>query len=333
MPADHTVDLTIIVVSYNTCAMTLACLDSIAAQTQDVNFEVIVVDNASSDGSDAAVQRHPLGQNLIALKENIGFARANNLAAQRARGELILLLNPDTVVLDHAIDRLVAFAPTRPWAGIWGGRTLFADGRLNPSSCWGRMSPWNLFSRVLGLTGFAPLSRLFNDEAYGGWRRDSVASVDIVSGCFLLVRRSLWRELGGFDQAFFMYGEDADFCLRAARLGAAPAITPDATIVHYGGASEATRAGKMIKLLSAKALLIRRHWAPSTQRLGLALLAAWPLGRWIALSAHGRMTGCSATCAAAHEWREIWCRRDLWLVAYAGAAAPLIAALRPSTAS
>jgi len=332
MSADRPVDLTIIVVSYNTCALTLACLDSIAAETRNIAFEVIVVDNASSDGSPVALRQHALGQHLIALNENIGFARANNLAALGARGEMILLLNPDTLVLDRAIERLKAFARAHPWAGIWGGRTVYADGRLNPSSCWARMSPWNLFCRAAGLTGIAPGSRLFNGEAYGGWQRDSVGTVDIVSGCFMLIRRSLWRELGGFDPAFFMYGEDADLCLRAGRLGARPAISPDATIVHHGGASEPARTLKMVKLLSAKAQLIRRHWAGALQPLGLGLLAAWPLGRWLALAACGRIAGRAELVTAARTWREIWRQRGLWLGAPNAAAATPSEALQLSTA-
>jgi hypothetical protein len=109
-----------------------------------------------------------------------------------------------------------------------------------------------------------------------------------------------------------MYGEEADLCLRARRLGARPAITPDATIIHLGGASEATRAGKMVKLLAAKAMLIDRHLAPGTRRLGRVLLAAWPLTRWLAFSALARTTRKSRHGEAAKVWREIWRRRDEW---------------------
>ena len=230
--ASAEIDVSIIVVSYNTRQMTADALASVASGTRAASYEIIAVDNASSDGSAAMLATHPTRSQLIALKDNIGFARANNLAAKTARGRYLLLLNPDTIVHDAAIDRLVQFALDNPAARNWGGRTLFADGTLNPSSCWGRMSLWNLLCRATGLTGLFPKSELFNGEAFGGWRRDSVRQVDIVSGCFFLIEKDLWDHLGGFDPLFFMYGEEADLCLRAHALGARPVVTPDATIVH-----------------------------------------------------------------------------------------------------
>lgn len=312
MAAHDAIDVSIIVVSFNTKAMTLAALDSIYAETLDVAYEVIVVDNASSDGSAEAIARHPGKPALTALAENIGFARANNLAARQARGRRILLLNPDTIVKGRAVDLLVAFADQNPAAGIWGGRTLFADGRLNPSSCWGRMTPWRLFCRASGLATVFKRSAWFNGEAYGGWPRNRVREVDIVSGCFFLVDRDLWLRLGGFDPLFFMYGEEADLCLRAHALGALPMVTPAATIVHHGGASERTRADKMVKLLAAKASLVERHFDARWRGVGLALLAAWPATRGLAFTALARVTGSPRHAATAAEWRQIWQRRHDW---------------------
>lgn len=324
-------DVSIIVVSYNTAAMTQSALDSVLLQTKDVSYEVIAVDNASSDGSADMIDNHAIGAHLIRLDENIGFARANTLAARHARGKYILLLNPDTVVLDGAIDKLVAFARAYPKARIWGGRTVFSNGTLNPSSCWKRMTPWNVFCRTVGLTGLFPTSSLFNGEAYAGWNRDSVREVDIVSGCFFLIERELWDGLGGFDPLFFMYGEEADLCLRARGFSARPIVTPEATIVHYGGASERARAGKMVKLLAAKMALITRHWSPALAPAGQLLLALWPLTRWIACSARSALTGSRHAEATANEWHEIWARRAEWRMGYrapATAPAPSIAPAR-----
>jgi GT2 family glycosyltransferase len=316
MQAAAPIDVTIVIVSFETRDLTLACLDSIATETVVPRRSVRVVDNASQDGSADAIRQHPIAAHLIASRDNLGFARANNIAARGADSEFILLLNPDTVVLDGAIDRLVAFAHANPEAGIWGGRTLFADGTLNPSSCWRRMTPWNLLCRASGLTGIFRGSGLFNGEAYGGWPRDTVAEVDIVSGCFLLIRRTLWERLGGFDPAFFMYGEEADLCLRARALSARPMVTPDATIIHLGGASERTRSAKMIKLLAAKTTLIRRHWHPLLQPLGVGLLAAWPLSRGLALAALSIVRGSEARRAQAAVWWQIWSHRAEWLAGY-----------------
>ncbi len=305
-------ELSILVISYNTAELTLACLDSVVAETHATAYEIIVVDNASSDGSaDAVAAAHPEVR-LIRLGENMGFARANNMAAKMAKGNLLLLLNPDTLVLDGAIDRLVAFAKARPQARIWGGHTVFGDGSLNPSNCWRRMGLWNLFCRVAGLTGMFPESKLFNAEAYGGWPRDTEREVDIVTGCFFLIERRFWETLGGFDPLFFMYGEEADLCLRARALGARPRITPDASIVHYGGASEQVRAEQIIRLSRAKVSLLARHMPAGLRGAGIFLYRLWPLSRMLAYR-FAMLVRPSDRFAGEHAtWSEIWRRRREW---------------------
>ena len=130
--------ISIIVVSYNTCSLVLECLASVYRETT-VRFELIVVDNASSDGSADAIATHFPDVTLLAEKHNHGFAGAHRIAVRRSTGRYLLLLNPDTVVLDGAIDRLVEFAQRKTEAGIWGGRTYYGDGSLNPTSCWRRI--------------------------------------------------------------------------------------------------------------------------------------------------------------------------------------------------
>ena len=115
-------------------------------------------------------------------------------------------------------------------------------------------------------------SRLFDPEAIGGWKRDTVREVGIVTGCLLLAPRALWRELGGFDTRFFMYGEDADLGMRAWARGLRPAITPDAVITHEIGVSSASRPDKLVLLFRGKATLLRKHWSPGRRRAGIALL-------------------------------------------------------------
>jgi GT2 family glycosyltransferase len=304
--------VSIIVVSYRTRELTLEALRSIVRETRHVPYEVIVVDNASDDGSAAAIAGEFPEVRLLARSDNLGFARANNVAAKEARGRFLLLLNPDTVVLDGAVDRLVAFAESRPAARIWGGRTLYPDRSLNPTSCWRRMTLWNVLCRTTGLSGLLPASPVFNSESYGRWDRSTEREVDIVTGCFLLIERAFWERLGGFDPRFFMYGEEADLCLRAARLGARPVVTPEATIVHYGGASERVRSEMMVRLLTAKAELIKQHWSAPTQRAGLALLALWPLTRAVALGLAARMAGQPGLAERAATWRTIWQARERW---------------------
>jgi GT2 family glycosyltransferase len=308
--------VSIIVVSYRTRELTLECLRSVMRATKHASYELLVVDNASDDGSAAAIAEEFPGIRLMARSDNVGFARANNIAAKEAKGRYLLLLNPDTIVLEGGIDRLAAFAEARPAARIWGGRTLYADGSLNPTSCWRRMTLWNVLCRTTGLTGLFPSSRFFNSESYGRWDRSTVSEVDIVTGCFFLIERAFWERLGGFDARFFMYGEEADLCLRAAKLGARPAVTPEATIVHYGGASERVRSEMMIKLLAGKAELIKRHWSAPTQRLGLMLLSLWPWTRAVALELAGRLLGRAALADQAATWRTIWGARERWRHGY-----------------
>jgi len=155
--------LSIIVISYNTRDMTLACRASIYAQAT-TPFEVIVVDNASSDGSAEAIAVDFPDVTLLAETVNHGFGRAHHVAMPHAVAPMVLLLNPDTVVLHGAVDKLLAFAVLRPQAGIWGGRTLHADSRLNPAFCWGRMTLWSLFCRASGLSAVFAGSEVFSAD-------------------------------------------------------------------------------------------------------------------------------------------------------------------------
>lgn len=292
--------------------MTLACLRSVFSETIETKFEVIVLDNASSDTSAEAIENE-FGDRieLICSTQNLGFAAGNNEAAQKARGNLLLLLNPDTLVKNRAIDKLVRFSEERPEAGIWGGRTLFADGSLNPASCWRRQTFWSLLMQALGLTVIGKSTSILNPEAMGGWRRDSERYVDIVSGCFLLIKAGLWNDLHGFNQEFFMYGEEADLCLRARHRGANPVIFPDATIVHFGGASEKVRADKLVRLLKAKRLLIEKHFSTISVPFARNLLICWPLSRyWVHsfLSFLGRRKSREARIA----WGEVVRRKHEW---------------------
>lgn len=315
--------LTIVIVSYNTREMTLDCLRSVIAETKQTDFEIIVVDNESHDGSAESIAEEFPQISLIRAGKNLGFAAANNLAVSQTHSDYILLLNPDTVILDNAIDKLMACAAVHPKARIWGGRTLFGNRNLDPTSCWRRMTLWSLFCHTAGLNSAFPNSPIFNSEAYGGWRRDSLREVDIVCGCFLLIERSLWEKLGGFDKAYFMYGEEADLCLRAEHFGASPMITPDATIIHYGGASETVRTDKMIKLLSAKARLIQQYWGPLKRTLGLALLQFWPWSRWIANRGLFVLTARKKYKDGAKTWGEVWASRAKWRSGYGELAAKM----------
>lgn len=306
------VELSILLVNWNTRDMTLECLASIFEQTTRTFFEVIVLDNGSTDGSAQAIAAAFPQAVLLAEPVNHGFARATNIQAEVARGEKLLLLNTDTLVLDHAIDALAEFARAHPDAGIWGGRTLFGDGTLNPTSCWGGATPWSFIAHSLGFTAIAPKSPLFNPRAYPGWARDSERQVDIVTGCLLMIDAGLWKRLGGFDPRFFMYGEEVDLCLRAARLGARPRITPRATIIHHDGGSTPRGADKAVQKLFAERTIIEDHLPPRWRGITRAFHAGGVALRAGAFGIAGRIRP-RRFGDRASLWGEAWRRRREWM--------------------
>lgn len=300
-------DVSILVVSYNTKEETLECIESVLEQTKDVSYELIVLDNDSKDGSAEAIEEKFPDLHLIKSKENLGFAGANNLAATHATGEYILLLNPDTIILDQAIDKIVQFAKSRSELAIYGGRTFFADMTLNADSCHGAPSPWSLLSMGVGFSTLFRRSSLFNPEGLGAWQRDSIREVDCITGCFLLLERSLWNELEGFDLDYFMYGEDTDLCLRARQLGAKCYVYPEARLIHHGGRSERVRGDKMVRLFRAKRQLFEKHWSPSMVGFGTTMLASWAFTRYCILRVMGFASSEYKTRAL--EWYSVYHRR------------------------
>lgn len=306
--------VSVLVISYNTREMTLEALRSLSAET-GTPHEVIVVDNASTDGSAEAIAAEFPHMRLIADGKNYGFALGNNIASAHARGKYILLLNPDTVVLDGAVDRLLAFAERTPEALIWGGRTVFGDRSLNPGSVAGQLTLWSLFCRVTGLAIAFRSSPFFNPEEIGTWDRSEERAVKVVQGSFLLITRDLWDRLKGFDPIFVMYGDEQDLCRRAIAAGARPRMTPEATIIHYHGASS-KRADREIMTLKAKATMIRRHFPSWQQPFARFLLAMWPWSRMVSGNLLARLTGKTGLAEAAERWKTVWKARSDWKAGY-----------------
>ena len=299
-------EVTVIMVSYNTRELTLIALETLYANAGDVTIDVVLWDNASHDGSaEAVAERFPQAR-LVASPVNLGFAAANNAAIVGVETEYLLLLNPDTETYPRAVENLLRFARANPQAGIVGGRTLNADGSLNFKSCWNRMTVWSLFCQATGLSKVFDGSRLFNPEAIGGWDRDTVREVDIVVGCLLMIKTDLWRELGGFQEKYFMYGEEADLCLRAAKLGYRPMITPDVEIVHHVGASYTYEEDKIVKVLKGRVTLIRDHWSKLMQPVGIGLMVIGAAVR----AARAKIKEPSSS------WRRVFARRDEWKRGY-----------------
>jgi N-acetylglucosaminyl-diphospho-decaprenol L-rhamnosyltransferase len=305
------VDVSILIVTYKCRDAARDCLESIYEQTSGIDYEVIVVENDSGDGTAEMVRTEFPQARLIEMDENVGFAAGVNLAAGEAEGEYLLLLNPDTMVHEGAVRNLVGFARRHPEHGLYGGRTLHPDGTVDPGSCWDQQTVWSLVCFATMLTSAFPDSRLFDPESIGGWQRDTVREVGMVTGCLCLAPRHVWEELGGFDLRFWMYGEDADLSMRAIRAGYRPAITPDAVITHEVGVSSGTQVNKLTMILKGKATLLHKHWGSPRRQVGLTLLLLGAGSRALVARLAGRRAG-----ARLDAWRDVWRGRASWLAGY-----------------
>jgi GT2 family glycosyltransferase len=231
------VDLSVVVVSYNVRAFLQHCLQSLNRARGTLNVQIIVVDNASPDGSAQMVaQRYPEVV-LIANPENVGFGRANNQAFERALGDAVLILNPDSFVQEDTLAVLYERLQRSPEIGCIGPKILLPDGRFEPRSMRGFPTPWAAFCYLSGLSSLFPRSRWFSRYLLTYLEPDQENEVDSLSGCCMMVRRSLIQKLGGFDPDYFMYGEDLDFCYRVRRDGHRIIYTPATRIVHFKGES------------------------------------------------------------------------------------------------
>lgn len=250
-------DVSIVIVNWNTRDILRDCLLSVYEQTKTVNFEVLVVDNASGDGSPEMVAEEFPQVILLANAENVGFAAANNQGIAVSKGRYVLLLNSDTVVLDGAIDKVVTFADGHPEAGVVGCRVLNPDRTLQPS-CFMYPSIVNSLLESLYLNKLFPRNRFFGRALMGWWDRDDVRDVEVVTGCFMFVRREAIEDVGVMDDRYFMYAEETDWCYRFSKAGWRNLFTPAAEIVHLGGQSTAQRRGEMIVQLRLGVLIFVR---------------------------------------------------------------------------
>lgn len=311
-PESDAADVAILIVSYNTKRHIESCLRSVFERRAAVRQQVIVVDNASADDSIAMIRETFPEVDVVGSSENLGFARAVNLAARRANAEFLLLLNPDTVILDNAVDTIVEFARSNPGLGLYGGRAVRFDGSLEPSSCWALPTLWSLAMFATGLSTLAKGNRWLDPESMGNWQRDTVREVGMVTGCFLLVPSSVWRELGGFDARYFMYGEDADLATRARVAGYRPTICPDAVIVHEVGKASATKGAKLLLSCTGSATLLRTHWRGPRRAVGLRLFVAGVGLRAMA----ARLAGVLRKGNRGNAWPEVWKERRRWIAGY-----------------
>jgi len=269
------VEVSIIIVNWNTQDILRNCLQSIYEQAGGVHFEVIVIDNASTDGSAEMVMTKFPQVVLIENSGNRGFATANNQGLAIAGGRYVLLLNSDTVVLDSAISKIVSFADAHPEAAVVGCRVLNPNKTLQPT-CFMFPSILNMLLSSTYLYKLFPKSRFFGRERMTWWDRNDIREVDVVTGCFMLVRQKAIEQVGIMDERFFIYGEETDWCCRFKKAGWAVMFTPSAEIIHFGGASTARMGNNMTLQLRGGILqFIVKHHSRSVYMLACILTGAF----------------------------------------------------------
>lgn len=268
------IDLSIIIVNYNVKEFLMNLLDSIRKAVNNLSVEVIVVDNASDDGSVDAIKEKFPEVKLIVNEKNIGFGAANNLALKEAKGEYLLLLNPDTIVREDTFIEMIKFFKTHPDCGIAGCKVLNPDGTLQLACRRGFPGPWTSFTKVMGLSKLFPKSRFFAKYNLTYLDENQTYEVDAVSGAFMMMRKEVYEKIGGFDPQFFMYGEDLDLCYRAQKANYKVYYVHSTEIIHYKG--ESTKRSKIdeTKLFyDAMHLFVKKHFSSSLFVEGILQLA------------------------------------------------------------
>jgi hypothetical protein len=253
------VKLSIIVVNTNEWHVLRTCLRSVFEQTNGIDFELIVVDNASTDGTKEEVAAEFPGVKLVANPENLGFAASNNRGIRQSVGEYILLLNPDTEVLDGAIQKTVQFMEEHPNAGIAGCRLQFADGSLQRS-----VSSFPSVLRQFCHASFIYLlfagSTMIRGNSLIRFDYTSDEEVDCVLGAYFMFTRKVLQTVGLLDEQFYMYSEEVDYCYRAKSAGFGVWYTPRARVVHHWGGINSTSRRGIAWLHASQMLLFQKHF-------------------------------------------------------------------------
>jgi len=255
------IDISIIIVNYNVKELLEQSLISIRKASRGINVEIFVVDNASTDGSVEFIRTNFPEVHLIANRSNAGFAAANNQAIKHARGKYLLLLNPDTVVQEDTFDVILQFFSEEPECGMVGCKILNPDGTLQLACRRSFPTPWVGFTRIIGLSRIFPKSKIFGKYNLTYLDPDETYEVEAISGSFMFVRREVVEQVGFLDDAFFMYGEDLDWCYRIREAGWKIFYVPQTKIIHFKGESS-KKADIDLTLMFYKAmeLFVQKHY-------------------------------------------------------------------------
>lgn len=230
-------DLSIIIVNYNVKEFLQNLLHSVEKASSNISKEIIVIDNASDDGSVDTIKEKFSSVKLIENKNNIGFGSANNQGLAIAKGKYILFINPDCIVSEDTFDKMILFFEEHPDGGLAGCKILNSDGSLQLACRRSFPGPWTSFTKVTGLSNLFPKSRIFARYNLTYLDENKTYEVDAVSGSFMMIKKEVYEKVGGFDEQFFMYGEDLDLCYRVQKAGDKVYYVHNTQIIHYKGES------------------------------------------------------------------------------------------------
>ena len=254
--------MSVVIVNYNVEHFLDQCLDSVRRASANCSLEVLIVDNNSVDGSLAMLAEKYTEYPVIANKENVGFSCANNQAMRIAQGEYVLLLNPDTVVAENSFSKVIAFMDEHPNAGGLGVHMIDGKGNFLPESKRGLPKPMVAFYKIFGLAKLFPKSKRFGQYHLGHIKEDETSKIDVLSGAFMLMRKTALDKVGLLDEDYFMYGEDIDLSYRIQKGGFDNYYYPETSIIHYKGEStKKSSVNYVFVFYKAMVIFARKHFA------------------------------------------------------------------------
>lgn len=304
MPDNTHPDISVLIVCYRSKDLVLNTLQGLYEYTEGPTFEVLLTD-CSRDGTEQAVAERFPAVRIISTPENLGFARGNNFLADHAKGHYLLLLNPDVEIDENAVGELYHCAKQIPSAGAWGGVTYLKNGRIDPGSCQSTPNLRRLCLSALGVERWT-VGGLVPTET-------QPREVEALSGAFMMLSAKRWREMGGFDESFFMYAEELDLCYRLRQAGFPVVMTPKSRVIHLVGSGAGRSPKRLLAITRAKMHFLRKHRAPLIAALGGGLMWTAAVKKLIAAKILGTISGnervreiADAYAATAFHPRDWW---------------------------
>lgn len=255
--------LSVIILNFNVQHFLELCVLSVQKAIQNIDAEIIVIDNYSADGSCEMIESHFPNVKLIKNLQNYGFPKGNNIGVQSAKGHYLCILNPDTVVAEDTFEKILQFAKAQQNFGIAGCKLIDGSGKYLPESKRGTPTPWVAMTKILGLYKFFPNSKLFNQYYAQHLDKNQSGKVEILVGAFMILERSLYNKIGGFDENCFMYADDIDLSYRVLKEGKYNYYFHQTTVIHYKGESTIRDEKYLKRFQEAMTFFYKKHFKVS----------------------------------------------------------------------